>query len=250
MAVSSKPKESSMLDRLRRQSDAVRATETPRRSTEEVLLDIDQRLWRAYRWLDEALAHLSIIKPVVGHTFRVESLFTLSGLKLEQGFISYRRRHLAGHELLDYVEAFYRLIGSEKVKASVPPPAVSGFEARLRNAGIPFRYEVQQDERKVITAGRFELTPTVTSSIRLDPDYRRHEVAVRLTNVDRFETVHLDFKPERLDETALEDLVRLVLGESNAFLHRAPLSGVGAGKKQDVIEEPVVYRVEKTQRVR
>ena len=90
------------------------------------------------------------------------------------------------------------------------------------------------------------MTPAVTASVRFDPDYRRHEIGVHLTNVDRFETVHLDFKPERFDEGALEDLVRLLLGESNAFLRRAPLSGIGAGKKAAVIEEPVVYRVEKT----
>src|SRR5690606_29246181 len=103
------------------------------------------------------------------------------------------------------------------------------------------------DERKVITAGQFTVTPAVMASIRFDPDYRRQEIAVRLTNVDRFETVNLEFKPEQFDEAALEDLVRLVLGESNAFLRRAPLAGIG-GAKRAILEEPVVYRIEKTMR--
>jgi hypothetical protein len=90
----------------------------------------------------------------------------------------------------------------------------------------------------------------VTASVRFDPDYRGHEIGVRLTNVDRFETANLEFKPERLDEAALEDLVRLVLGESNAFLRLAPLSGIGPAKKAAPIDEPVVYRVEKTLKVR
>ena len=240
----------SMLDRLRQQSDAVRANETPQRSTEEILSDIDKRLWRAYRWLDEALAHLGVIKPVVAHEFRVDSLFTLSGLQLDQAFVSYRRRHLAGQELLDYVETFYRLSGSTPLKVSVPASSVISIEQRLRNSGIPFRYEAVADERKVITSGMFTVTPAVMASIRFDPDYRRHEIAVRLTNVDRFETVNLEFKPEQLDEAALEDLVRMVLGESNAFLRRAPLAGIGAAKRGPAIEEPVVYRVEKTMRQR
>lgn len=239
-----------LLDRLRQQSDAVRANETPRRSTEEILVDIDKRLWRAYRWLDEALAHLSVIKPVVAHEFRIESLLTLSGLQIEQGFVSYRRRHLGGLDLLDYVETFYRLVGSKPLKVTVPPTAVAAIENRLRTGGVLFKYEAHQDERKVISAGTFTVTPAVTASVRFDPDYRRHEIGVHLTNVDRFETVHLDFKPEKFDEGALEDLVRLLLGESNAFLRRAPLSGIGAGKKTAVIEEPVVYRVEKTLRTR
>lgn len=250
MADDASSKGSSLLQRLRQQSDAVRANETPRRSVEEILLDMDKRLWRAYRWLDEALAHLGVIKPVVAHEFRVESYLTLSGLQFEQGFVSYRRRHLAGQELLDYVEMFYRLSATTPVKLKVQPTAVAGVDTRLRNAGMQFRYEAEVDERKVIKAGHFAVSPAVTSSIRFNPDYRLHGINVRLTNVDRFENVDLEFKPEQLDEGALEDLVRLVLGESNAFLRRAPLAGVGAGKKPAALEEPVVYRVEKTLRNR
>lgn len=239
-----------LLDRLRRQSDAVRASETPSRSTEDVLQDIDQRLWRAYRWLDEAIAHLSVIHPVIPQEFRIESQFTLSGLRFEQGFVSYRRRHLAGQDLLDYVEVFYKLSGTPPIKVRIPPSAVGAMEARLRTSGIPYRYEAQQDERKVITSGTFTITPAVTASVRFDPDYRAQEIGVRLTNVDRFESVHLDFKPDRLDEAALEELVRLMLGESNAFLRLAPLSGIGPARKAALMEEPVAYRVEKTLRHR
>ena len=138
-------KASSLLSRLRQQSDAVRAAETPRRSTEDILLDMDQRLWRLYRFLDEALAHLAVIKPVVAHEFRIDQLVSLSGLQFEQGFVSYRRRHLAGQELLDYVEAFYRLTGSQRIRLRVPPTAVGNLENRLRSAGTPFRYEAELD---------------------------------------------------------------------------------------------------------
>jgi len=246
----SDPKGSSLLSRLRQQSDAVRAAETPRRSTEDILQDIDQRLWRIYRFLDEALAHLAVIKPVVAHEFRIDQLLSLSGLQFEQGFVSYRRRHLAGQELIDYVEAFYRLTGSQPMKFRVPPTSVTNVENRLRNAGIPFRYEAEQDERKIVKAGTFLITPAVTASVRFDPDYRTQEIGVRLTNVDRFESVNLEFKPEQFVEGAFDDLVRMMLGESNAFLRRAPLAGVGSARKAPAIDEPVVYRVEKTIRNR
>ena len=240
----------SLLSRLRQQSEAARAAEAPRRSTEDILQDIDQRLWRLYRFLDEALAHLAVIKPVVAHDFRIDQLVSFSGLRIEQGFVSYRRRHLAGQELLDYVEAFYRLTGSQPMKLRVVPTAVANLENRLRGAGIPFRYEAEFDERKVIKAGVFAITPAVTASVRFEPDYRSQEIGVRLTNVDRFESVNLEFKPEQFVEAAFEDLVRMMLGESNAFLRRAPLAGVGAARKAPAIDEPVVYRVEKTVRQR
>ncbi len=48
---------------------------------------------------------------------------------------------------------------------------------------------------------------------------------VSLVNVDRFGRVILEFHSAALDEAALEDLVRFMLGHSTAFLHRAPLAG-------------------------
>ena len=63
-----KPSSGSLLETLRAQSDAVRGQgDAARRPVEESLLEIDRRLWRAFKWLDEAVAHLEVIKPVVAH---------------------------------------------------------------------------------------------------------------------------------------------------------------------------------------
>jgi hypothetical protein len=69
--------------------------------------------------------------------------------------------------------------------------------------------------------------PAVAASVRFVADYGRRSVVATLDNVDRLETVVLEFAPEALGEPALEDLVRLMLGESDAFLKLAPLAGVG-----------------------
>lgn len=243
-------KKPSLLDQLRRQSAEVREGAQPERPVEEILLEIDKRLWRAYRWMEEALAHLEVIKPIVAHEYRVDAMLTMSALKFERGFVSYRRRHLAGQELLDYVEMFYRLVGAAPVVIKVQPTAVPTIEDRLRNASVPFAYQAHHDERRVIIAGTFTVTPTITASVRFEPDYRRQKIGVRLSNVDRFEAVEIEFEPARLEEAVLEDLVHLMLGENNAFLRRATLAGLAGGKRNAAIEEPVVYRIEKTARHR
>jgi hypothetical protein len=94
------------------------------------------------------------------------------------------------------------------------------------------------------------VTPTITCSIRFEPDYRRQRIDVRLSNVDRLESVQLEFPPDKVDDDAIEDMMRFVLGESNMFLRRAPLAGVGPNRRAPPLAEPVVYRIEKTQRSR
>ena len=68
--------------------------------------------------------------------------------------------------------------------------------------------------------------------MRFEADYSRQIVQVTLRNVDRFESVSLEFGPDKLTEAALEDLVKLILGDPNAFLRRAPLALI-RGRRDD-----------------
>ena len=91
----------------------------------------------------------------------------------------------------------------------------------------------------------FTVDPAVLATIRFVPDYRRQTVEVTMRNVDRFEAVTLEFPADAIEEPALEDLIRLVLGEANTFLRRAPLAGIGSARRAPEMA-PAVYRVEKT----
>lgn len=231
MAAPHKPA-SRFLDQLREQSSAVRKHQTDQhRPIEETLRDMDRQLWNAFRWLEEVLRHLEVIRPQVQHTFNVMGGLSIATPRYERGFISYRRRPVAGMELLEHVELFYRMTNDNAVVLKVQPGAAHSVEERLRSAQLEFRYDTELDEHRVVRAGLFTITPNITASVRLEPDYRRQRIEVTLRNVDRFESVILDFAGNGLTEAALEDLVHLMLGEGNQFLRRAPLAGMGARRK-------------------
>ena len=223
----------SLLDQLRAQSAAMQAEEgAKRRPVEEALQDIDRRLWRAFRWLDEALHHLEVIRPDVAHAFRLDPILAIEAPHFDRGFVSYRRRALGGLELLEHVEVFYRLAKDGEIVLKVPPGAALGVEERLRAANLQYHYQTEMDHNRVVRHGVFRVTPEITSSIRFAPDYRRQVVKVTLRNVDRFEAVALEFRADAIDEAVLEDLFRFVMGEANTFLRRAPLVGVGARRSE------------------
>ena len=99
----------------------------------------------------------------------------------------------------------------------------------------------------MIKAGVFTITPGVTASVRFDPDYRSQQIGVRLTNVDRFESVNLEFRPEQFVEAAFEDLIRMTPA-SRTRSCAARRSRASAPPATPAIDEPIVYRVEKTLR--
>lgn len=242
MATDVKP--SRFLEQLRKQSDAARqAKRDEERPVEDAMRDMDHLLWNGFRWLDEALRHLEVIRPRVQHSFQLMGVLTIEAPRYERGFISFRRRNTAGMNLLERIEVFYRLSKETPIKVKVEPRLVSQTEQRLLGAQLPFHYDQELDERRAVRAGVFTVSAEITSSIQIEPDYRRQRVEVTLHNIDRFESVALDFSAMALTESALEDLVHLMLGESNRFLRRAQLAGIN-GRRQDAALAAAAARVQ------
>lgn len=232
-------KDCSLLESLRAKSAALRANEgAARRPVEEAQKEIDRRLMRAFRWLDEALGHLEVIQPVVAHQFTLSNLLVIGGPRIERGFVTFRRRTLAALEVIEYVEMFYRLLGDEPIVLRVNQGAAHAIEERLRAATLPFHYDSEHDAPRDVRRTVFAVRPEIAAYVRFRPDYARQVIEVMLRNVDRFESVSLEFSPDQLDEQALEDLVRLMMGESNAFLRRAPLAGVRAKRPEPSVKQP------------
>jgi hypothetical protein len=224
----------SLLEQLREQSQAMRARgEASRKPMEEAIKDIDRILWRTFRWLDEVIGHLEVIRPRVNHAFHLGNLLSIERPTFDRGFVSFRRKSLVGLEVLEHVELFYRVEGDKPIVLRLNPAASQGLEERLRASTLPYQYQTEQDERRVVRYGLFHVQPQVTASVRFDADYPSQIVRVTLRNVDRFESVSLEFGPDKLTEAALEDLVKLITGEPNAFLRRAPLALIRGRRADD-----------------
>ena len=188
---------------------------------------IDRTLLAAFRWLDEAFAHLDVIRPVVAHRFALAGVLTIAAPRYDRGFVSYRRSLVGGFDLIERIELYYRTARDEPIRVEVQAGAAAAMEERLRSAQLDFSYRIESNPGRG-RRGVFTVTQAVMATVRLVPDYGRGLVTVALRNVDRLEPVTLEFPPSAIDEPALEDLVRLVMGEDNDFLKRAPLAGIGA----------------------
>ncbi len=215
-----------LIESLRTRADALRRDDLARQhSAIELIRGVDRRLRTALRWLDEALALLEVIRPAVAHRFLLAGLMSLSELRFVGGAVSGRRGRVAGEDVLELVELGYRLANEAPLRLVVPPGEARLAAERLRASQLDYSYQPEGGARGG-AGGVFTVAQAVTASVRLIPDFERGRVLVTLVNVDRLESVSLEFTPDALGEAALEDLVRLILGDSDAFLKRAPLARV------------------------
>jgi hypothetical protein len=214
-----------LLEQLREESKAVRARdEAARQPLEKARQDINRRLWDTFQWLDEAVGHLSVIRPTITRQFRLGDDLTIDAPRFDRGFAAFRRRSLAEFDALDHVDVHYELAAGEPLAVRIGIHAAPAMESRLRASLLKFDYETEQDAQKVARFGVFHVQPSISASVRFQPDYARGIIVVTLHNVDRFESVVLEFPPEKIAEQTLEDLVRFMLGKSDRFLHLAPLA--------------------------
>jgi len=142
-------KASSLLSRLRQQSDAVRAAETAAAIDRDILLDMEPAPVDACSASSTRRSRTSrVIKPVSRNEFRIDQLVSLSGLQFERASSRYRRRHLAGQELLDYVEAFYRLAADSGSVLARPTDRRRHSRTASAMPGHRSATEAEQDERR------------------------------------------------------------------------------------------------------
>jgi hypothetical protein len=216
------PFKPTLLDTLRACSETLRAKDqAARKPMEEGLKDIDRSLWRAFRWLDEAVGHLEVIRPKIHHAFHLQNILTIERPEFDRGFVS--RRRARGHGRARGIECS-TVSKDRRRSCCAHPGAAIGVEERLRASTLPFHYETELDEKRVVRYGLFRVQPVISASVRFQADYHRQVIHVTLRNVDRFESVSLEFAPDKVDEAALEDLVKFMLGETSVFLRRAPLA--------------------------
>jgi len=197
-------------------------SEKNRLSEAQIRSSMDQLLWHIHGWLEEVARYLQTLRPTVSHEFNFSNLMVMRSLTLEQSFVSFRRQRFGEQELLDHVEFYYRLMCPVSSIIRVPSTVANETETRLRVAGLAFEVSPEMDEKRIVRAVQFKIVPEIKSTIRIEPDYVQHKIGVRLSNVDRFEAMQMVFTPSQLNEDALEDMVRLMLGESTAFMKRAP----------------------------
>ncbi len=224
MNTSDAPKKKSfLLDELRKQAEGkAPSTQSPLPSESQIRASIDELLWQIHGWLEEVARHLDKLCPPVAHEFRFINLLTFRGLTLESPFVSYRRTRFEEQDLLEQVEFFYRLRGPSDQIIRVQASTADETETRMRVAGLSFETSPQTNEWRKVHAVQFNVRPEIKTDIRFEPDYIKHQIGVRLANVDRLESMYMVFSPAQLGEEALEDLVRLILGEKSTFLKRAP----------------------------
>ena len=231
-------KPGSLLDELRVRYEAVQEPPDDRVDVEGFQA-IDARLREAFRWLEKAITYLNALKPPIEHRFDLGYGYVFDSPRFDHGSVGQHERRIVGFPVLEGIDVYYEVSAAKPLSIEVIPGWVSFAEKTLDAFGL--QYTCRRDGRIRRNASQLHLF-----SPARDPGaclvslstIRTGIVTVGLVNVDRLERVTLEFPSTAIEEPALEDLVRLILGRDSAFLKRGRLAGLRGGSWASTQHEP------------
>jgi hypothetical protein len=216
-----------LLAELRAQYDAAQASVVQRGDVEGYEA-IDKRLRKAFRWLEQAVTYLNGLKPPIDHRFDLGYGYAFDSPRFAHGSVGQHERRIVGFPVLEEINLYYEISASKPLSIDVPAGWVSFAEKVLDAFGLQYTCRRVEESDGTLRKCVFSVPPVIPARISFRAYYETGLVTVALVNVDRLERVTLEFQSTAIDESVLEDLVRLILGRDSAFLKRAPLAGLHA----------------------
>jgi hypothetical protein len=217
----------SLLAELRADYEASHVT-VEQRGDVEGFEAIDKRLRKAFRWLEQAVTYLNGLKPAINHRFDLGYGYAFDSPRFAHGSVAQHERRIVGFPVLEEINLYYDISAAKPLSIDVPPGWVSFAEKVLDAFGLQYTSRRVDEPDGSLRKCVFSVPPVIPARVTFRVDYRTGLVTVALVNVDRLERVTLEFPSTVIDESVVEDLVRLILGRDSAFLRRAPLAGLHA----------------------
>src|SRR5271165_2070819 len=215
----------SLLDELRVRYEALPES-TDDHGDVEGFQSVDARLRKAFRWLEHAVTYLNGLKPSIEHRFDLGYGYVFDSPRFAHGSVGQHERRIVGFPVLEAIDLYYEVSAAKPLSIEVVPGWVSFAEKTLDAFGLQYTSHRMEDSDGTLRKVIFSVPPVIPARVSFRVDYRTGVVTVDLVNVDRLERVTLEFPSAAIEETVLEDLVRLILGRDSAFLKRARLAGL------------------------
>jgi len=208
-----------LLDDLKKKADALQTQQLTQDQLRQADAEmVDKALRQTFRYLDELLKQLAVIKPENASTFSLPALGDMKGLRFEESFVNYRTRREGGREVFDYVSLFIKWAGATNMTVVRDlPPAIEKLRRQLDEYNLKFDVKEDFNERRSITKATFSIPCRVRSDVEIKGLYGQGKLRIEAKNLLRFGADFFTVPAEDISEPVLEELARMLLGEPTGF---------------------------------
>ena len=179
-----------------------------------------QRIWH---YLDDLQRQLNVIEPAAA-ALSLDGKTHWPPMKQTEFRFDSRKKMLRDQEVYDYIALGWRLVpqsgtvGKAQVKVNFPPD-LERVERRLNAGHVPHeRKEQRHPQTNGLQAIVFEYETTARASVMVTAEHDQGAVLFRLGGVGGLEIVSTRYRAEHVNAAALDELAKLIVGQSSQFV--------------------------------
>lgn len=209
----------SLLEKLKREALSKQMTDSQRFSLQiQQKRFISDALQGAFQYLREFSLQLNIIKPAYPLPYSLLNLVSFDDLTWQEGRADFRMvPDTAEDKLYEQVTLRFRLGSGRELRVERENPAHETFRAALFENNITFQEDGVRNERGHVSRTAFTFPCEVKAGLIFVADYKVGDIRLQLRNLQRFGSAEYRLAPEALTHEALEELGRLLIGETSRF---------------------------------
>lgn len=209
--------QSVLLAALRQQAQAKQQSENQKSSQrDEILQRIHSALGMTYQYLNDLALQLNILKPPYAKAYAFFGQADFDQLAWQEGRADFRMQEVASdNRLYDQVTLRYRLAGPNQFRLERENPSLEKLRKALFDYNIAFTVDEVRNERGQVERATFVFPCEIKAGLLLAGNYQTGKLLLRTRNIERFGIMEYQLLPEAINQDALDELARFILGETN-----------------------------------
>ena len=211
----------SLLDDLKKQADLQKGQEGDSAEQKKRHFDaVQAALKLVSRYLSELAKSLNVIKPPVRRSFAVEQTIKLDNLFAVEYSAMDRRQTIEHKDHLRDVFIRFRWISEQPATIMAEkrsPPTIQRLREDLQSYGLRFNLNEVKNDRHIVERGVFAIQNEIGAAVTATGDWETGKIRLRLKNIERLGNFDFHYDADELDNALLEELAKVLLGQSNRF---------------------------------
>jgi hypothetical protein len=214
------PAASSLLARLKQQAESMQQGANQRDAELEARAQqLSASIGSAFRYLDDLVKQLNIIKPAIPKEFVFPGNITFAGMSWVDGAADFRMVPTATEDRrYESLTARFRIASPQQITVDRDAIGVEPLRKALHDYGIAFSIEEKHNARHQIERAHFSFPCEIKAGFLIKADYEAGYLLLRTRNIDRFGMMEFRLQAADLNQETLDELTQLFLGEKNRFL--------------------------------
>jgi hypothetical protein len=207
-----------LLDDLKKQAAQLKARQQQTMLTAENLVLVDGRMKQAFIYLNDLLNQIKVLKPQNPLTYALPGIGELRHLAFEDTFIDYRHKKINDKDYYDSIHLLVRWQGAGMLTVERDMPGtIERTREVLWQSKVKFEEDETQTQYGTVSRVRFRVHPLIVTEITIKADYEHQRLLVHTNNLLRAGTDHFEVPAQDINETTLENLARMLMGENSEF---------------------------------